>query len=128
MTKRYFYTDPIKALWMSREFQMYMEEPICYGFIQGQFVIARSPHLDLTAETKYYIHPKSENLLAMMVGDDVELGSALFTVTRKFTNHTGLKVCYFEGDNPNECFVPEHLCKIIQRNGKAFFTPESEEV
>ena len=55
----------------------------------------------------------SENA-KIKVGDFVRCGSLIFQVSNLYINHTGLKVCYFEGENPNECFVPHHMCEPVR--------------
>lgn len=66
MAKRYYYTDPLAAAWMAREFGMRFDSstttflPVwsakaLVGSIEGKY--------------KGYIHPDSEHLLEPMAGE-----------------------------------------------------------
>lgn len=67
----YFYDDPLAAAWMSKHHNLYQVEPLAMGINAGEYVITRSPHLGIGADTKFYIHPDSLHLLIPQVDDIV---------------------------------------------------------
>lgn len=71
----------------------------------------------MAKETRYYIHPGSVALFEPREGDEVRIGDWIYWATdeehgREFQT---VPPSALEGDE-----------KIIQRDGKAFFMPESE--
>jgi len=132
MTKLY-YTDAIKAAWMCREYGVHFTEPLALGFHNGQYVIALSPHLDMSKDAKYYIHPDSLPIFEPMDGDVYEVdvtedvpvyhenaksGDAPMYYTSRSSPYSQFQVYR---NNPNGAFK-----RIVERNGKAFFMPEQQ--
>lgn len=125
MPKRYFYTDPRKASLMLSEHNIHMymgafesndydayNRPMATMLIED--CLYRTKYLEKFKnwDKKIYMHPSCYEMLKPQVGDLVRLvGCGHFVNDNRF------------GDK-SHIFIEE----IIQRNGKAFFTPEVEEV
>lgn len=136
--KRYYYTDPLAAAWMAKHFWIAYTEPLAFGFNNGQFTIARSPHLDMHNESRYYIHPDSVRLLEPQLYDFYDMGED-GGIVHIVTNE---EMQTIENDIPsisNQYITLELLCGNepsgcydfgwfpIRRDDKPFFWPESEE-
>lgn len=130
---RYYYTDPLAAAWMAKQYGMQFEprEKSWNKIEHWTSLIAELEDCHSIEEDrargKYYIHPDSLPLLEPNIGDLV-----IFLNAR--TTHIVSDVCSFASgyktisvqDKDNN-FYPEEL-KIIQRNNIAFIWPEREEV
>lgn len=124
---------------MSLYHSLYMEEPLACGYSSGEYVITRSPHIRMSADTKYYIHPDSVGLLEPTLYDDYDMGGdggivhivtleEMATIERDIPSiqnqYTTLEsLC---GAETSECL--NHDWKVLRRNGQQFFWPESEGV
>lgn len=115
MTKRYFYTCPHKVIYMCKYFKMRFLGDA--GQIIG--IDTREDNVDYMGETfkprspayqgqYYYLHPDCHAMLEPQEGDLCRFSDVEFYP-------------YF-GEYKNQ------IEEIIQRNGKAFFMPECEEV
>lgn len=150
--KRYYYTDTLKAAWMAREFEVKFEL-ILHDFETKK--IGHILHLPVSDDLfhwpilntekfglRYYVIPSCHDMLLPLVGD-------LITSLHEFELD---KTCeefpnYFEIEKSNELFHLTCLSQfilteeniddawsyfhwkgqeIIQRQGKAWFTPEVE--
>ncbi len=103
-----YYNDPLAAAYMAMEFGVkYVDDNPKAGTETwlGKFLYA----------DKYHIHPDSYHIFEPQVGDVIidALGQTLKQGNMSKT----------------DCFmlVKDGVCRIIQRNDKPFFWPESEE-
>lgn len=111
MTKRFFYRDPLESAYMAKHYGM--------RFVDEHSAITYSlKHNDCNPSTsKYIIHPDSLALLDPQIGDVVEM--SLMTWDARKTGS----------------FIPFRVTEkgweaghhIIQRGGRPYFWPESEE-
>lgn len=105
---RYFYTDPLAAAWMAKNFGM--------KFNGGTEFDEPYRHSEIDEVTsKFYIHPDSVKLLEQRVGDLVWLDmgeSCMPSIGSLIEDEEGRKLCLD--------------CPILQREGKAFIWPEVE--
>lgn len=113
---RYFYTDPLAAAWMAKHFRVNFRngdhEMLVLAVSDGEvtwFVRHSNPPLRYIEE-EYYIHPDSLHLLNPQVEDII-------------FNDTSLMGCSQVGICKGSM---ENGFRIIQRDGKPFFWPESE--
>lgn len=113
--KKMYYTDPLKSAWMVREFgvqygQKNMAGDIVYIYRKiGNQEYKASQHI--LESNMYYIHPDSLHIFEPKVGDIV------------FTGDND----YMEITYDVAMFRERHgISKIIQRDNRAFFTPEVE--
>lgn len=125
MTKRYFYTDPLKALWMAKHFDMCftMEND---GFIYSDWEEIMGEHLDTCYRGKWCIYSDSENILEPKVGDGIDLsGMELQDSIKRIIPDD-----YISKNEVTICLSDAKIlgAGIILCDGKAFFIPESEEV
>lgn len=107
MSKKMFYADALKVLWMKKHFSIEIVSSI---FEDGSFegCIIR----DLDENGVFYIHPDSYGILEPKVGDLV-----------KIDGENEYQVINYDA----ELFDIRHgVDQIIQRQGKAFFMPEVE--
>lgn len=117
---KYFYTDPLKAAWMTKHFGIKCKHP------SGGICTLNFFGYEFTSEDiiKYYIHPDCHAMLEPQVGDMIShIGMRGWRIdSMDDTNFyhlpmgTELPSLTLKADKPN----------IIQRNGKAWFTPEEE--
>ncbi|HEX4611218.1 MAG TPA: hypothetical protein VH092_23705 [Urbifossiella sp.] len=107
---RYFFTDPISAVWMVKAFRFkVMAGSFC---IQPESVDAFFELLGSgTRHDKYEVHPESIPLLEPKPGDVVEEAGA----------RTKLKKLV-----PANFPLTGTGCVILQRSGRPFFTPIKE--
>lgn len=134
---RYFYTDPLKAAWMAKHFNIAFMEDTTLDSTPDD---ARNVCLDTAYEAdcgwgrvengKYYIEPDCYGMLKPQVGDivtwtlnhgddDEEL------VIKKVLQDGQVDIkwiTHFFNDNQ----FCRYNRKITQRYGKVFFTPETE--
>lgn len=129
---KYYYTDPIKAAWMTQNFNIgYININTwddsysigAYDFISNVIIpessmgFACAPFEGTLTDKKFYIHPDCYEMLKPQVGDllacDTKVWWAQFK--EQLIDDERLK-------------RPEYAnYRVIQRNGKAFFMPECEE-
>jgi len=115
---KYYYDCPIEAAYMSKYHGIYQQEPLAIGFNAGEYVITRSPHLGLSSDTKYYIHPDSLHLLEPHIGDVCRTNKKL---------DTGFDdVILIEDKSELNVYNDVDGFRIIQRNGLSFMWPEHE--
>lgn len=122
--KKYFYTDPLKAAWMTREFEIKIE--LNGNSFSDNFNFASiSLETAKTFNIRYYIHTDFHEMFNPKENDLIISGGMIIQ-SKECLDYTNLPiVCplvHIKGYNSFD----ESL-KIIQRNGKAFFMPEVEE-
>lgn len=123
MTKKYFYTDALKAAWMTREFgikidgsdvvSIYKDTPIDEYPYE---VLCSNAAIKTIPEIKYYIHPDCHEMLKPQVGDVLQNKGIIYK-----------DIKYDVVTNLNAQWIQVKPIIIIQRNGNAFFMPECEE-
>lgn len=110
MTKLY-YTDPLKAAWMAREFGVKFEQD---NFSQGRDWLCGSTLYH--GDAPYFIHPDSLSIFEPMEGDLVYCHPTdVYEIWRDEK---------FEPTVVHKSFAD--LGDIVTRNGKAFFMPETK--
>jgi len=122
-----YYTDPLAAAYMAREF----------GILIGQWDDERgvfftkiawlTEQLGASSKGKYYIHPDSYKIFEPQDKDLITLGRIeddFFVIRENHKDWYG----YDNVINRDRSFLTNDKFKIIQRNNKPFFWPESEEV
>ena len=118
MPKLTYYTCPLKAAYMAKEFG------VEYSYCPGAFSYSFRNNDLAQYKEKYYIHAESMAVLKPKEKDLVEIGGQLETVERLFINAHGERMLWAE----DEHYTPGDVDKIIQREGKQFFWPTFEEV
>jgi len=119
MTKRYYYTDPLAAAWMSKHFNINIEwaDGTITDNYTGDNIVYYEKYLG--TESPYYIHPDSEHILNPQVGDLV---------------HNFRWQSHFMIERDNDLLAVNNAMKvgtrysIIQRNNIPFMWPEVDEV
>jgi hypothetical protein len=113
--KRFFYTDPLAAAWMAKQFGMcFYPDPDGDTFSAHEFHLSEKGFYgDWNMDAILYIHPDSLHLLDPKVGDLAwwsmkDGGGCLCEATPMLITQGGVR-------------------SIIQRKGVAFMWPESEE-
>ena len=110
---RYYFDDPIQALWMMKEFGVKFTETdtsILYSLINNRGNLCLSNDI-------FYISPESEHIFEPKNND---VGFLIQTGMTKIYNYLGCKWLnnwLKEGDKP----------QIIMRDNKHFFNPKKEE-
>lgn len=144
MTKKPHYTDPLKAAWMVREFGVKLGIKHNGKLVWDWIDVLNTPHPATTPEDiledyphelqdKYYIHPDSLDIFEPRVDDLVLLGEddAYFvTSSNEWWDANKDKDCLrysFVTEKEAAIYIDEGDMNIIQRQGKAFFQPESDE-
>lgn len=130
MTKKLYYDDQLQAAYMCREFGAnYM------GFnkdfsqlteLRGDIFIESTFYSDGTTEnyiqeedTKYYVHPESLDIFKPVNGDvGYSRKGTLYEYNYGWSTQCGKEPEFLQEKNTD--------IKIIQRNGKLFFTPKEE--
>lgn len=110
---RYFYTDPLAAAWMAKHFGMEFTVTHNGPGCLGKHPLGETPILE--HRPPFYIHPDSLPLLGPQVGD-----LAILPADHEHSDATRIM-------EDNIRWVAEVGAKIIQRDGKAFHWPESED-
>lgn len=127
-----YYTDPLKAAYMAREFGIELLDYRCISYpeiltwenVIEEMINSYTGGVDLKyIPEKYYIHPDSYGIFDVKFGDLTdakwevssggEEGATRYIQTIKEGRTT------FEPQKPSPV-------EIIQRDGKAFFEPERE--
>ena len=117
MTKKYYYTDPLAAAWMSKHFNINIEwaDGTISDDYTGDNIVYYEKHLG--TESPYYIHPDSVHILNPQVGDVI------------YIKLDGGGVGIWETvDAEDSQYSINRGGKIIQRNNTAFMWPEVEEI
>lgn len=138
---KYYYTDPLKVAWMSKEFKINFQIPHSYKeedygmlnvmalqvdasddgtahYIEAErdnsdSFVFEGQHEEDRYSGNYYIHPDCHEMLVPQIGDLLKTAYAHHDEYFLYRTEEDLKKRYGKGD-------------IIQRNGKAFFMPEIE--
>lgn len=128
MTRR-FYTDPLEAAWMSACFGMEfvtLASGEKYKFTAGDLLAG----LDAMARGErftYHVHQDSLPLLEPIPGDLIHNGccSNYYIVCDEYDPNWNASN-EVDHAHAREWFSGKHHGRIIQRDGKPFFWPESE--
>lgn len=154
--KRYYYTDPVAVAWMQKKFEMKFVDdcgklPVRadIGHSHSELIVFKDnieySYKSWQRVNKAYLYHESECLLELQMGDYVEIDRNYWD--RKRGEHDLLEqliparviggIHFMEISVPGMGFdswsssngeKPTIPYRIIQRNGKAFFWPECEEV
>lgn len=119
MTKRAFYTDPLAAAWMAKNFGMKFTSGVNSTLISVDDLLmgeALGWRLKKDSDDWVYIHSDSLHLLEPIIND------VLWTVKDGFFDVQRICDVY---DKPK--YNTWKLHKIIERNGIPFMWPEFEE-
>ena len=113
--KRYYYDCPLESAYMAKHFEMkiYMGDLVADNIWEWKDCADSASLEDDIIPKRFNIHPDSLPLLEPQVGDLIE-SSALPTTMQ-----------YFRIDIVCDEYVG--LERIIERNGKVFFSPKCEE-
>lgn len=137
--ERYYYTDPLKAIWMEDKFDMKItceNSPAPLIGVTGFCQLIQFG----SGKEKLYIHPDCHKMLEPQVGDLVIQRGNIRLQDKIGTIAPGSKqkdIFFIEADYIDDAKAHEgalihrvHISKIeiLQRNGKAFFMPEIENV
>lgn len=130
MSKKLYYTDPLAAAYMAREFgveitsvhgefKFTFKEMICEckQVYCKNLTLSHFAHLPSDTE-RYYIHPDSYHIFEPMVGDLVSINGG---ETASLVTHPEMVGVILAN---KDRFVS--TVKIIQRAGKPFFNPREE--
>jgi hypothetical protein len=134
--KCYFYTDPLAAAWMVRHHRM----TLTWESDEAMRDLLMPVRNAQFAANKYYIRPDSLRLLEPQVGDILRL--YFFTPEEDDKAGAVMTGFYAGGREAITWFrdpedggidrqlhkIDDHQWRIIQRAGKAFHHPESEDV
>lgn len=124
---KYYYNCPIKAAYMAKYHGIFYSEPVAYGWHNGQYTIALSPHLSMNSDTKYYIHEESMELLKPMPQDIVTCpsvgGDGVQVFIACIDPYEDID-CYEQGCKLD--IGNDETLKIIERNNMPFIWPEVE--
>lgn len=135
---RMFYTDPLKAAWMERDYGVKLTTKGDLPLVNVGIGMASESHMGfIYHQPPYYVHPDSEHIFQPQVGDIV-----VFSADDGSLCVDAVEQVYFDGDESypytGDSGTVIQLCashpdwlharkaRIIQRNGKAFFMPENE--
>lgn len=132
MTK-YFYTDPIAAAFMVREYGVEVTankegggqtEPITWDLLWAIETIRSEEDYE-----RYYVHPDSHHIFEPQVGDFYQDEDPNGISIERITKVDKIDKTYeatSDYGNDAHWYYGEELPKIIQRNGNPFFAPEVE--
>lgn len=142
MTKRYYYTDPLKAAWMCQNFNFKITAPvnnICSAdyeqsrqsipmWLWGRYI---EKYAQRKNDFKYHIMDNCHELLKPQIGDYGGNGDYSGIVNRVDKDGVGIILPYPHGSSrvhsTLEYSFPIEEFILEKRNGKAFFTCECEE-
>jgi len=117
MTKHLYFTDLPKALYMMKEFRVIFIVGD-QGYYNYENCLPYSLK-DLTNRAKYYVAPESEHIFEQKKGDiGIQDDGDYLAIAR---------ACEYEDFVEfNETISPSQYWKIIMRDNKLFFQPETE--
>ena len=120
MAEKLYYTDPLAAAYMAREFGIRLEGDIkwynCADWASKSLADDRNNEI--------YIHPDSYHIFEPKMGDIVEWDGLMFgIVIGKDESDDTIGVQHGESDVYT---IPSEELGIIQRNNKPFFNPQKE--
>lgn len=119
--KRYYYTDMVAALWMSKHFGMEFESPVMANDIPS---IALLQLFIMGRDRPVLIKASSLHLLEPQKGDVVEVDITTTSNKDEVLCHQ-YGALYANGQIDTRFTASKSdVRKIIQRNGKAFHWPE----
>ena len=128
MNKRYYFTCPIKALYMNKEFGVKFYTTFKNDFFEKKL----SFHLNFrdiynaliqllgacnasSSDYKIYVAPESEHIFEPKKGDE-----------GRWARSIGAHYANYNGEQWVSAGIEEKLPDIIYRNGKHFFNPKEE--
>ncbi len=138
---KYYYTDPIKAAWMAKEFGLilmqyptadqegtwsnypwnWMESALENDPEESLMVADALKFLEMTAESRIYVAPECHNIMPITTGD----------IIKNYWNQyvQVSKVCgddvHWNTDEGKD-WIGANQCQIISRDNKLWFCPEIE--
>lgn len=122
MTDKLYYTDPLQAAWMAREFGVKFEneDDAAMFVIEGGDEYATLSQMQQTITSKkYYIHPDSYHIFEPQEGDVVEYN----IICDKYPLEKRASHCLVTKTMMQTLGAIWVLEEIIQRNNTAFFMP-----
>ena len=130
---RYYYTCPIKALYMIKEFGVKFieedEENLRSFLGDGLGDKSTGFRNKLKLKEKYFISEKSEHIFEIKEGD-LDAEGFSFTKGSPVLNHMTGKIDYYTDScwllQVEEFYKSKEKSKTIFRNNKQFFMPEVE--
>lgn len=131
MSKRYYYTCPIKALYMMKEFGVKFSEAHGANHADRYYQIDEAQLCDFITQAiedfrgieQIYVAKESEHIFELKNDD--------FGIVKNFNPLIFVRFCSYynswgyEGDEYEERFNNDEV-NIIYRNGKHFFNPKEE--
>lgn len=137
--KKLFYTDALKAAWMTKEFGVEFYdgskpsvEGECKSFHASNNLLY--PLVDTHKKVTYYVHPDNYGIFEPKENDLVQYEDGAVQYVRTgwviSNDEHGVNVTWganLQGTDYHEFLVKPEDVEIIQRDGKAFFQPESEQ-
>ena len=141
--KKLYYTDPLAAAYMAREYAVKFQVLAPKGDGFGWYDFAPDWKPFAMQDSKFYVHPDSLSVFEPQVGDlitDYERVSITDKADKEFPNKFCITktdelfdlTCLYQFILTEENYDNAWSCnhwggqKIIQRDGKPFFWPESE--
>lgn len=125
-----FYTDPLAAAWMAKHFGMRFVE---HGSYSGTIIYTEGRNGDtaIAEHSRYTIHPASLHLLEPLVGDILNWQTGKGEPwwedhSRYIYPPQGTHDVFTAESAARMLGKPELSAKIIRRDGRVFFWPESE--
>lgn len=120
-----YYTDPIKAIWMAKEFGVKIKDYHieCYKLSSEWFCLEDISDIKSPIEgfEKLWIRPESESIFEPKIGDLVNLLPP-FDICKY-----DMKLSTTIDDERHLKYIRTKNFEIIQREDKAFFMPEKDE-
>lgn len=128
---KYYYTDPLKAVWMSEKFDVrLLQEDGESDRLFTHALPASDDHFDIggaivgikySVNRKIYVHPDDYGVFEPREGDMINNAGVLGGVTDEgFFREANI-------EEPNDEVIYKGGYEIIQRDGTAFFMPEVEQ-
>jgi hypothetical protein len=123
MTKHLYFTDLTKALYMMKEFKVIFIVGD-QGYYNYENCLSSSLK-DLTNRAKYYVAPESYHIFEQKEGD---IGIQVTKESRDDGGYLAIAWAleYEDFVEFNETISPSQYWKIIMRDNKLFFQPETE--
>lgn len=126
---RMYYTDPLKAAWMAREFGVKYHDTLISPVeltVPDLMDEIRDNLVDGTAFDNLYIHPDSYSVFEPQEGDVVTVSNLVATIG-SISDKTTIWGKMVSGKGVRASFYDSAIDNTIQRNNKAFFMPEVED-